>query len=304
MIRTRHCTTATLLCVFLCAPSIARADALQFSIDSTRSYLTLTIPNFSVEGIAVSITGQNRTNGAPISTLWSASTNTGNTAFVSGTLSTTVGGSLSGKTLSAIQFISGANSLSALNSGNYRPNPAAYNTATSAYVNNSAAAANYGMTIHISLGNQALVSFDNVAYDIGSNPLAASNTVGSGSFSTAGIDAGILNSQLVLQGLSTILESAFPNAIYSLSNTGPNSAGSGSYSYSADDSKLSLVVPLNVPLEFNFAGGFVFDGTLSGQFVATAAVPEPATLILAGLGMTLLAAVARRRRESPTLGSC
>ena len=108
MIRTRLGTSALLLC--LCANSMAGADALQFTIDSTRSYLTLAIPNFTdaPSGLSVNMTGQNRTNGARISTAWSASTNTGNTAFVSGTLSTTVGGSLTGKTLSAIQFISGA----------------------------------------------------------------------------------------------------------------------------------------------------------------------------------------------------
>ena len=85
----------------------AQADPLSFTIDSTQSYLTLNIPNFSLSGLAISLTSQNRTNGDPNSTLWSTNTTTGNTAFVTGSFVTTVGGSFSGQTLNAIQFISG-----------------------------------------------------------------------------------------------------------------------------------------------------------------------------------------------------
>ncbi len=122
-----------------------------------------------------------------LGTSWNANTTTGNTAFISGTIATTVGGSFTGQTLSAIQFISGANNLNALTSGNYRPNPAAYNAVTTSFSNNTGGAGAYGSTVHASLlgglilGNGGLVSFDNVTYDVGTNALLpTSNTVNSG----------------------------------------------------------------------------------------------------------------------------
>ena len=129
MIQTSRFKLAAALAVVAVAlmSAKAQADALTFTVDSSQSYITLNIPNFSYSGNTINLTGQNRTNGAPISTAWSTNTNTGNTAFVSGTLATTVGGSFTGKTFSAIQFVSGGSNLSALNAGNYRPNPAAYN---------------------------------------------------------------------------------------------------------------------------------------------------------------------------------
>ena len=151
--------------------SAAQAQiGLTFTVDSTQSYITLNIPNFSISGNGIAIRGENRTNDAPLSSAWSSSTTTGNTAFVSGTIATTVGGSFTGKTLTAIQFVSGANNLSALNSGNYRPNPAAYNALTSVYSNNTNAPGNYAaIAASTLLGNAVLISFDNVTYDIGTN---------------------------------------------------------------------------------------------------------------------------------------
>ena len=51
--------------LILLASSTAHADALQFTVDSTQSYLTLNIPNYSMSGNSINFTGQNRTNGAP-----------------------------------------------------------------------------------------------------------------------------------------------------------------------------------------------------------------------------------------------
>ena len=150
------------------------------------------------------------------------------------------------------------------------------------------------MTLHISLGNAALASLNNVAYDIGSTPLAASNTAGSGSFSTAGVDAGILSSQVVVQGLSILLEPTLASDIYALSAMGPNAAGTASYSYSGDGTKLSITVPLDIPLQFD-VGDLVLNGTMSGRLIATANVPEPATLILGGLGGFAFVTARRRR---------
>ena len=133
------------------------ADPIGFEIDSTESYITLSIPNFTLSANSYHVLGQNRTNGAPLATAWSASTTTGNTAFISGSFFTTLDGDLSSETITSIQFIGGSASLFAIDSGNYRPNPAAYNVATSGYNNDGPAQANYGATFsHNLLGNAGL----------------------------------------------------------------------------------------------------------------------------------------------------
>ena len=303
MIQTSRFKLAAALAVVAVAlmSAKAQADALTFTVDSSQSYITLNIPNFSYSGNTINLTGQNRTNGAPISTAWSTNTNTGNTAFVSGTLATTVGGSFTGKTLSAIQFVSGGSNLSALNAGNYRPNPAAYNALTSNYNNNSGGPGQYGAVAHVILGNAALVSFDNVKYDINSNNLPASNTVGAGTFvsNSGGINAGLSQSTFSIQGLSLFLVGQLlPNdsaALGSLLST--SSAAGATYNYTSS-TNLQIKVPISIPISIDTGGGVFINGTASGQFVANAAVPEPSTIALAGLGMVSLVAMVRRRRKS------
>lgn len=293
---------ALALCGIAFGASAARADALTFTVDSSQSYITLNIPNFTYSGNAINLTGQNRTNGAPIAAAWSASTNTGNTAFVTGTLATTVGGSFTGQTLSAIQFISGSNSLLALNSGNYRPNPAAYNSTTSIYANNGSAPGNYGTVAHVSLGNAGLVSFDNVSYDIGSNALLpTSNTVGAGTFAVnnGDVTAGVLSSIFSVQGLSLFLVGqVLPNASAQLGSqvTVNVPSANATYAYTSP-TNLQITVPLSVPFAIDVGGGVFINGTASGQFVANAPVPEPSTFALAGFGLLSLVAMVRRRRN-------
>ena len=300
---TKQCRAAIsflVLCKVLITTSAVRGDALTFTVDSTQSYLTLNIPNFASGTVNLNLTGQNRTNGAPISTAWSASTTTGNTAFISGTIATTVGGSLSGQTLSAIQFISGANSLAAINSGNYRPNPAAYNAVTSVFNNNVASPGAYGTILHTQLGNVAIISFDNVTYDIGSNSaLPASDTTGSGTFvmndPSNPLNAGILNSLFSQQGLALLL-SAFPSGTGNLDGVlGANTDASGTYSF-LTKSELRITIPINVPISMNIDGLYFLNGNATGQLVANALVPEPATLVLAGLAFASLNVVAPPRR--------
>src|SRR6185437_7662347 len=124
MMRLRGSLPRTLLVAAIGAfwfAGLARAEHVDFVVDSSRSYLTLAIPNFLFSGASFNLNGQNRTNGAPLATAWS--TTTGNTAFLSGSFSTTIGGSFSGGSISSVQFISGSSTMTALTSGNFRPNP-------------------------------------------------------------------------------------------------------------------------------------------------------------------------------------
>lgn len=313
MIRIKRAKLATPVltaCVLAMMTTTVHAQlGLTFTVDSTQSYLTLNVPNFSYSGNAINFTGQNRTNGAPINTAWSASTTTGNTAFMSGTIATTVGGSLSGKTLTAIQFVSGANNLSALNSGNYRPNPVAYNAMTSAFNNNNPAPGNYGWTTHVVLGNGGLASLENVQYDIGTNSaLAASGTLNSGTFNVNGtginagnpVNLGILNSTFSLQGLYITLDyPVFPSLVTPFAiGSGITSAGAGTYTFT-NSTNLQIKIPYSVPFTTDFVpgSGLFANGTMTGQIVANAHVPEPSTIGLAGLGFVSLIILVRRNKR-------
>ena len=308
--RAKLATSTLSVCVLAMMTTTVHAQTgLTFTLDSTKSYLTLNVPNFSYSGNAISLTGQNRTNGAPISTAWSASTTTGNTAFMTGTIATTVGGSLSGKTLTAIQFVSGANNLSALNSGNYRPNPVAYNAMTSAFNNNNPAPGNYGWTTRVPLGNGGLVSLENVQYDIGTNSaLPASATLNSGTFNVNGtgintgnpVNLGILDSTFSLQGLGILLAPIFPSLVTSFAiDSGITSAGVGTYTFTSP-TNLQIKIPFSVPFTSDFVpgSGLLANGTMTGQIVANAHVPEPSTIGLAVLGFVSLVTLVRRRKRS------
>jgi hypothetical protein len=288
----------------LLAARPAAADPLSFTLDSTQSYISLAIPNFSISGNNVNV--HNQSGG----TTWTS----GNKAFVGGTLSTDFGGSLSGETMTGIQFIGGANNLFALTSGSYRPNPAAYNATLrgagggGVFMNNSTAAGDYGAAASVLLGTAVYFQLLNVTYDAASSPLAASNTVGSGTFATnAALTVGLNSATLTDQGLSLFLVGQIiPNELAvegpgSLGPLTPNSIDGATYNFTSA-TNLQIKVPISVPISLNVSGTFI-NGTASGQFVANAVVPEPSTIALTGLGVLSLVAVARRRRRLDQLRS-
>jgi hypothetical protein len=302
-LRTHLFAPALALCGLAFMASAAQADPLTFTLDSTQSYVTLNIPNFSLSGLAINTTGQNQTNGAPIGTAWSASTNTGNTAFVSGTIATDL--NFGNNNVTGVQFISGSNTLAALVSGNYRPNPAAYNAVTSAYNNNGAAPQNYGVTAHTPLGNASLSSFANTVYDIGTPSkipvgiLSPPNTFPTDGYSASNwVQTGISNTIFSTQGLSLFLEGqVIPNFVTTLGAIGTTTPGSGLGMFTfTTATNLQMVVPVNVPFSIDLGSGIFLNGTETGQYVANAAVPEPSTLVMAGVGFVSIVTLLRRRR--------
>lgn len=266
-----------------------RAVPVTWTIDSTASVISMAIPNFTYQGTPISIAGQNRTNGAPLSSSWS--TTTGNSAFIAGTIATDWANN--GTT---IQFLSGMSNIAALTSGNYRPNPAAYNSVSAAYNNNSAAAADYGATVK-GLGgliSAAEISLNHVTYDVGSGVLPiSSNVFAASNTSMSGV------ADFYLQGISTLVplpNTAAPGTFIPSQGNNVNLGVIISPDPIGDPTLRKLSLPVNITLDFSSLGVPGATATFQGTIVASAhVVPEPSSLVLVGTAGLALVAVARRR---------
>jgi hypothetical protein len=301
--RPLHISAATcLITVVTFWPSPAQADRIDFVIDSTTSYLTLSIPNFSFSSTTFNIAGQNRTNGAPLATAWA--TTSGDKAFLSGSFSTTVGGSFYGGTVNSIQFVAGSSTLAAITSGNYRPNPAAYNASLTnpRFQNNSPKAADYGGIIHSPpLGNAALFSLSNTTYDLQtSSPLSVVGNQFPVNLSGNPLITGLSTTTFGLQEGSLPLGGSFvPDQLTALSGlaAGDTSSSTAKLLYAPGNSSATLTIPISVPFSIHIGGSLFLNGTATGQIVALSPiVPEPSTLALAAVGLGSLMVVIRRRR--------
>jgi hypothetical protein len=301
MPRVRILAAASLVAI-LSLSSLARAERIDFLVDGSQSYLTLSIPNFSVSGISVSVTGQNRTNGAPLTTAWG--TNTGNTAVLSGNFSTTISGNFYGGTINSIQFVTGTSTMTALASGNYRPNPAAYNSSppTPGYTNNSPHAANYGGTLHTaSIGNAGYFSLSNSTYDIQSaSPISVIGNQFPVNLAGNSLITGLSTSTFGLQGGNLFLAGAISDQLTSLTGlvAADTSTSMAKFVYAPNDFSATLTIPISVPISIPVGGGIFLNGTATGQIVALSPIaPEPSAFALAGLGAASLLVMVRRRRK-------
>ncbi len=137
--------------------------------------------------------------------------------------------------------------------------------------------------------------------------MPASGTVGSGTFITDGtgiaagnpLNTGILDSIYSAQGFSILLDPTFPNSTGPLSLLGANTIDGATYTFNGTGTNLQIRMAVSIPITIDL-DGVLLNGTASGQVVANAAVPEPSTLMLGGVGMILLVALARRWRKAPS----
>jgi len=288
--------------------SVAKAELIQWSIESSASKLTLAIPDavLNLSGTLLTARVRNETGS---SNTW----NVGNSASMSGLINTDY------KEVGQhnIQYL--ANPLGqwkALTSGNYRPNPAQYNpTSTDATNTNGtftgSTAQNFPAVFAAKLRATAVLilplTFDaafmdiyNVMYDAISGVLPVSGLTG-GSFVTNNLlTLGIADAPIALDGFgSSILGQAIPQAIPdTLDNLGSSLGLNTSLSNATITDLGGLNRRMTIPVLIKSSidvGGFPLNITLTGTIVAVANVPEPATLMMAGVGIVGLSAVARRK---------
>jgi hypothetical protein len=264
---------------------------VMWDVDPSLSSFKLAVPDQTVKLGTLSATMRlrNQNNAA-----WST-----NTAPVDGLIATNVGTGIS-----SIEFLAGAHSLTGVNTGSYRPNPAVYNTAVTDATNTAGTftatsadpavyAARVNAQVSIITINTGYIAFDNVSYDLASAVTALSGT----SFLSTGITLGILDSRVgydsIAGGTTGIGDT--------LVNTGPiaalNANGTAGSIVNVGGNLYRLTVPINMPVFVNL-GGVMLNATATGTLVAFAEIPEPATLGLVAIGLAGLAMHGRRRRSS------
>lgn len=279
----------TVLCLVSFA-SPAFGFAVSWDINPAESNFQLTIPDQTVTlgGTSGTMRLRNQNNSA-----W-----TTNNAPVDGFLATDVG-----LGLSSIQFVGGS-TLFGVNTGSYRPNPAAYNTASTntanpqgQFTNATSASAVYAARINataIITVNLGYISFSNVTYDVTSAVLAVS---GGTSFATNTTTLGLTDSSIAVDGLSTIIGQLIPDTI---AQSGPINAvnvnGAAGTLTDLGGTNYRITIPVNMPVMVSLQG-VNLSATATGTLVGYATgVPEPSSLLLVVLGVAALGARRLRRR--------
>jgi hypothetical protein len=281
----------------------ASAAIVNWDIDATQSKITLAIPDtkLNLDGTDLTARVRNQSTASGGNNVW----NVGNSAFMDGTLKTNYK-ELTGNSITFLSHSPG--DIVGLNSGNYRPNPAAFNPGSTnaenpdgQFTNTTTAPAVFGARVRASVSiltvDAGFLDIRNVSYDAQSGVLATAGNVNTTqTFNSAAVNFGILNALVDLDGLSIIivgqpipdtlaLPLALPLALNS--NAGGTITNLGGLAR-------KLTVPISIPLALEIEG-IVLNMNITGQVVATALVPEPSSLMMAGVGLVGLAVCARRR---------
>jgi len=269
------------------------ANQIDWTIDQTASKLTLAIPDQVVNLNGTTLTLQLRNQSGTTAT-W----NQGNTASLAGTIASEYKELSGGPSL---QFLSGGTA-HGVDSGSYRPNPAAFSPTPSAgngtYANSSTAPGVFGARARQPFGsdtlNLAYFSFHNVDLALaGTASLAGTN--GNYTYAAAQASLGLADTDLAIQGLNAlVVGQLFPNTISSISAT-PTALNFGTATITnLGGLNRKMTIPVSVTNQFDLLGNPVVFA-FTGQIVAYAAVPEPSGVVLAGVGMATIMLCGRRR---------
>lgn len=289
---------AAAICFFI---GTADGSMISWTIDSSQSKLTLAIPDtkLDLDGTAVTVRIRNQSSSGGGNNVW----NVGNSAPIAGTLETNYTDGL------AIKFFPTASGvIVGVNSGNYRPNPAAFNPLNTnaenpdgQYENTSTAPAVFGARARASVSiltvDAGFLGFHDVSYNLtsASIPIAGFTT-----FPASSTDFGILESKLDFDGVALplglgqpipdILDTPLDNLI------GPNSGGAASI-ISLGGLMRQMTIPIVEIIPLDLGGGVVINATATGTIVATALVPEPSTFALGAAACIPLALIVRCSRR-------
>ena len=242
--------------------------ATTWQLNSAESFVTLTIPDQDVDFNGLSVNLQIRNQTGSTSNPWST-----NTSQMAGQLETDYTDGAS------IQFLLGASTLTAQNSGNYRPDVAAFNPLADPpeFTNTSAAAGDFGGRIRGLAQTLGYFSISGVTYDAFSAAVPIAGT----SFAADAVTFGATAGTLAIDGQEAFLiGQVIPDTLISLDSllAGVNESTAGSIiSLGGQDRELTLPISFDVLIE---AGPDTpaLTGTVSGQIVATTTLPTPSTV--------------------------
>lgn len=277
----------------------ADAELVTWNVDSAASFLRLTIPDttLNLDGTSVIVRLRDSNNNA-----WSD--NGGRRAFIGGTIDSNF------VDASSIEFLAGQTNLLGLNSGNFRPNPAAYNPAVTnaenpdgTYTNSTTAPAVFAAKARASLGSLPFISLDagylafrSVFFDLASGTLALN---GSGAFVGGSNNFGISSASVDLDGLTvTGLGQPIPDTQGEVFTNllGTNTNGGVVTNLGGNDRRLDL--PINIPIQIDLGDGIILNASAAGNiraFATLVPVPEPSSVILASFAAFGLCWAGRRR---------
>jgi len=247
------------------------ADIVSWQIDSSASYVRLTIPD---QALTVPDIGEVtvRLRNADSTGQWTDSG--GRRAALTGELLTEYMDGV------AIRFMSGSHNIRAVEQTSLRPNPAAWDTATESYTNTTSAPAALGARVRATLlfltFDVAFVAFRNVEIDIG-NLAAVPITISNGVFDGRMTFCGISNATVDVDGLALPLELGQPipdvrNAeVPAIAVT--NSAGGRIVDMGGRARRLTYQISIsNLAIDLE---GMSVVGSVEGLIVANATIPEP-----------------------------
>ena len=254
-------------------PQRAGATVVTWDVDPTNSYIRLTIPDQTLNVTNVgNVTFRMRDDNS--TTQWTDAG--GRRAALDGEIVTDyVDGS-------SITFLGGLHNLYALEATSLRPNPAAWNAATTKYTDTSAALASLGGrargTYSIATFDAAFLAFRSVKLDI-TNASGAALAITNGAFATNTTLCGIASGLVDVDGLELPfgLGQPIPDVLHgNMAPTVQQNVGGGSITNLGGLNR-QLTYTINNPNLVMDMGGMIVTGSVAGLIVAYAVLPAPPT---------------------------